>query len=113
VLRKIAVCKRVNTWVQIMDLSVSATGEVVSASVDSTARIWHSGKCTQVLQGHEGSVLAVLALPDGDMLTASSDKTIKRWQKGVCIGTLTGHSDSVRCLALMPGVGVSYPLAPL
>eukprot|EP00959_Pyramimonas_sp_CCMP1952_P137064 2868282-Pyramimonas_sp.AAC.1 len=68
--------------VQIMDVDVSASGEVLSASVDSTGRIWQGGQSKKVLTGHEGSVLAVLALPNGDVLTASSDKTIKQWQNG-------------------------------
>eukprot|EP00854_Cymbomonas_tetramitiformis_P016175 gene16175-19195_t len=57
----------------------------------------------QVLRGHEGSVLAVLGLPNGEILTASQDKTIRRWSGSQCTGVLQGHTDTVRALALLPG----------
>ena len=54
----------------ICALDVSPQGNfIVSGSWDSTARIWHIGKWESsiILEGHEGSVWAVLAY-DFDMI---------------------------------------------
>jgi phospholipase A-2-activating protein len=57
-----------------MAVAAAANGDVLSTSVDGTARVWRDGQCAQVLSGHEGSVLCVLPLPDGSVLTGGSDK---------------------------------------
>ena len=51
-------------------LDISPKGDfVVSGSWDGTARVWHIGKweCSAILEGHGGSVWAVLA-SDSDMI---------------------------------------------
>lgn len=49
-----------------------------------------------VLEGHEGPVQAVLALPDGTLLSGGSDGTIKLWSDNKCQHTFKGHTDTVR-----------------
>ncbi|KAK9806981.1 hypothetical protein WJX72_009418 [[Myrmecia] bisecta] len=91
---------------QVTGLAVLSNGDLVSASLDKTLRVWRNGKCLHVLEGHEGPVLCVLALPNGDILSGSGDKTIKLWSDYKCVHTFGGHTDTVRGLALIPGLGV-------
>ena len=52
----------------------------------------------RTLEGHEGAVLCLAALPgDGArLLSGSGDKTIRLWAEGRCAGVFTGHTDTVR-----------------
>jgi WD40 repeat protein len=55
---------------------------VVTASADSTARVWdaQSGKCLKVLQGHQKQVNSAAFSPDGQrVVTASWDHTARVW----------------------------------
>mmetsp|Transcript_870 Transcript_870/g.1758 ORF Transcript_870/g.1758 Transcript_870/m.1758 type:complete len:815 (-) Transcript_870:632-3076(-) len=85
----------------------AASGQLLSASWDKTARVWDKGVCIHTLIGHEAAVWSVLPLEDGTgrVLTASADRTIKLWEQDRCVKTFIGHSDVVRTLALVPGVG--------
>jgi hypothetical protein len=75
---------------------VTPDGDIVSASLDKTIRVWRGGQCVQVLEGHEAAVLCLLQLPNGDLLSGSGDCTIKVWSGGKCTHTIAAHSDSVR-----------------
>lgn len=55
----------------------------------------------EVLEGHEGPVQAVLALPDGSLLSGGSDATIKLWSGKQCRHTFRGHTDTVRWVLLL------------
>lgn len=81
---------------------VTPEGDIVSASLDKTIRVWRDGQCTAVLQGHEAAVLCLLQLPNGDLLSGSGDCTIRVWSGGKCTHTIPAHADSVRC-AKRPG----------
>ena len=83
------------------------SGTLLSASWDSTVRVWKEGACLRTLKGHEATVWAVLPLEDEAerILTASGDRTIKLWAGEACEHTYTGHADVVRSLAIASGVG--------
>lgn len=73
---------------------------LMSASADSTARIWHleSDSVSQVLAGHKGDVLAVAVRSDGQQaVTGSTDWTARVWdlRNGAEITVLRGHTDPV------------------
>lgn len=60
-------------------LDVSPDGAwIVSGSWDSSARVWSTGKwdCQAVLQGHQGSVWAVLAYDKETIVTGKSLYTL-------------------------------------
>jgi len=64
-----------------------------------------SGKDIGQLEGHRGSVKALLFWPDGSTLASgSSDQTIRLWDMATHqpVGTLGGHRDEVWRLALLP-----------
>ncbi|PSC75649.1 phospholipase A-2-activating [Micractinium conductrix] len=91
---------------QVSSVLVTPEGDVVSASLDKTIRVWRDGQCTATLEGHEAAVLCLAQLPNGDLLSGSGDCTIRVWSGGKCTATIAAHSDSVRGLALLPNVGV-------
>lgn len=76
---------------QVTSLSVTDSGDIVSGSLDKTARVWHGARCVTTLEGHEGPVLAVLALPgaeaEGGILTGSGDTKIRLWRGGKVVHT--------------------------
>jgi WD40 repeat protein len=66
------------------DLSTSPTGIVVSGSSDRTIKIWspNSSKpvCIQTLYGHEGTVTQVVDGHDGTLLSTSVDGSLRLWK---------------------------------
>ncbi|MBN3306153.1 phospholipase A-2-activating protein [Amia ocellicauda] len=83
-------------------LSAGKFGTLLSASWDTTAKVWLNDKCMMTLQGHTAAVWAVKIMPEqGLMLSGSADKTIKLWKAGRCERTYTGHEDCVRGLAVV------------
>lgn len=81
---------------QVTAVLVTPEGDIVSASLDKSIRVWRAGQCAAVLQGHEAAVLCLLRLPNGDLLSGSGDCTIRVWSDGKCTHTIPAHSDSVR-----------------
>ncbi|KAK2034265.1 hypothetical protein LX32DRAFT_552142 [Colletotrichum zoysiae] len=74
--------------------------QLVSASWDSTIKIWDSatGQCIQTLHGHTSGVLSIAMSSDSRHLASGSyDHTVKIWDSitGHCIKTLSGHTDRV------------------
>jgi WD40 repeat protein/ABC-type oligopeptide transport system ATPase subunit len=80
---------------------------VVTASGDSTARLWdtESGKEIAVLKGHTSLVSSAAFSPDGKrVVTASDDDTARLWdaESGKEIAVLKGHTDFVWSAAFSP-----------
>lgn len=81
---------------------------IVSASSDSTIRVWDATTGTQIghpLKGHKGCVNSAVFSPDGKKIaSASSDSTIRIWDAttGKQIGQLIGHTDNVLSAAFSP-----------
>ncbi|KAL8855717.1 MAG: hypothetical protein Q9178_007638 [Gyalolechia marmorata] len=83
-------------------LDVSQDGAyVVSGSWDSSARVWKVGKweCDAVLEGHQGSVWAVLAYDKDTIITGCADQIIRIFSStGKFLHTIKGSTDVVRAL---------------
>lgn len=91
--------------------SEAVQGRVVSASGDSTLRVWYvkTGRCLKVLQGHGAAVQCVAALPthhDGTerIVSGSFDMTLRIWdpQSGRCLQVLPDHTHRIRSVAALP-----------
>lgn len=78
---------------------------LVSGSWDGSARIWLVGKWgnESVLEGHEGSVWAVLAYDSETIITGSADKQIRIFHpSGKLLKTIRGSQDVIRALCRVP-----------
>ena len=80
---------------------------LVTASDDSTARVWNAedGSLLLTLSGHTGEVNTAAFSPDGKrIVTASKDKTARIWDadNGRSLATLTGDPSEVRTAAFSP-----------
>ena len=87
------------------------TGEIVSASLDTTLRVWKDGCCAMILEGHDGPVLCVTRVEDSSVfVSGSGDSTLRVWDLsidgGTCVSTMQGHTDTVRSVACVPGIGI-------
>jgi len=68
---------------EVIEASVSKDGEqLVSASLDGTARVWSSRSTVPVavLRGHNNTVVHALFGPPGRVVTASLDGTLRGWR---------------------------------
>ncbi|KAJ5586051.1 hypothetical protein N7450_005838 [Penicillium hetheringtonii] len=90
----------------ICALDVSPDGGwIVSGSWDSTARIWKVGQweTERILDGHEGSVWAVLAYDKNTIITGCADKIIRIFDTaGNLRGSVKNSDDVVRALCKAP-----------
>lgn len=73
---------------------------LVSASADSTARVWHASeeKCQHVLKGHEGEVRKAVASNDGALIvTVGDDRHVMVWDSisGECVWVQQVHTAPV------------------
>ncbi|KZF23070.1 PFU-domain-containing protein [Xylona heveae TC161] len=85
--------------------SLSDGGLIVSGGWDAQARVWKVGKweCEAVLEGHQGSVWAVLAYDKNTIITGCADKLIRVFtETGKLVKTIRGSSDVVRALCRLP-----------
>ncbi|KAL8945403.1 MAG: hypothetical protein Q9211_000068 [Gyalolechia sp. 1 TL-2023] len=83
-------------------LDASSDGKyIVSGSWDSSARVWGVGKweCDALLEGHQGSVWAVLAYDQDTIITGCADQSIRIFSPtGKFVHTIKGSTDVVRAL---------------
>ncbi len=80
---------------------------VVTASNDSTAKVWDvaTGNEVHTLAGHTDTVTSAAFSPDGKLVvTASDDSTAKVWDvaTGNEVHTLVGHTGAVYSVAFSP-----------
>ncbi|KAL8652450.1 MAG: hypothetical protein Q9210_002677 [Variospora velana] len=92
----------------VCSLDVSPDGRyIVSGSWDSSARVWSVGRweCDALLDGHQGSVWAVLAYDQDTIITGCADQSIRIFSPmGKFLHTIKGSSDVVRALCrVSPG----------
>ncbi|KAH0537464.1 hypothetical protein FGG08_005727 [Glutinoglossum americanum] len=87
-------------------LDVDPSGKlIVSGGWDGQARVWGVGKweCDGLLEGHEGSVWAVLAWSQEIIITGCADRLIRLFHpSGRLIRTIRGSTDVVRALCRLP-----------
>jgi WD40 repeat protein len=89
----------------VQSVALSPDGRLIlTASNDTTARLWEAatGKCLDVLMGHEEAVGVACFSPDGRLaVTGSEDKRVRVWDvaTGRCLHTFTGHVDRVRAVS--------------
>ncbi|MBZ0172753.1 MAG: serine/threonine protein kinase, partial [Phycisphaerales bacterium] len=93
-------------WIQSAAFSPDGT-RIVTASLDSTARVWDAGTGVSLteLTGHTGHVQSASFSPDGTrIVTASRDNTARVWDAatGQTLAELTGHTGSVLSAAFSP-----------
>ena len=79
--------------------------QIVSGSRNKTVKIWdvRSGKCTQILKGHNNCVNSVAISLDGKTVVSGSwDKTVKVWdiRSDKWVKTLRGHDDWVMSVVI-------------
>jgi WD40 repeat protein len=79
---------------------------VLTASRDSTAKVWRTGngQLLQTLVGHEAAVVDAAFSPDGKfIITASRDKTARLWSiDGRLLHILAGHTDVLTSAGFFP-----------
>ncbi|KAI9726949.1 MAG: hypothetical protein M1828_000297 [Chrysothrix sp. TS-e1954] len=81
------------------------TPYLASGSWDASARIWNveKGETVATLEGHQGSVWAVLAYDRQHVITACSDRHIRVFSiDGKLLNTIKGSTDVVRALCKLP-----------
>lgn len=92
----------------VRGVAVSSTGEVATASRDSTVIIWdvESAEPRMVLRGHDHFVNDLAFVGADTLVTASSDKTLRVWdvKSAQCVGLLAGHEAPV-CAVVAVGQG--------
>jgi len=88
----------------VMGLAYSSNGELVSASYDSSVKIWNTGNSTVTcnMVGHKGRVNCVCFSDDSSyVLSGGNDKSVIVWSKGnrvsefFCKAPVTALSSSV------------------
>ena len=91
----------------VRSVSVTPTGEVVTASRDASVRVWAPAgpgpgyECRRTLLGHSHYVGAVAANA-GTVVSGSNDKHVIVWDAdaGTPARVLDGHTDVVSCVAV-------------
>ncbi|KAA6423724.1 MAG: hypothetical protein FRX49_06295 [Trebouxia sp. A1-2] len=79
--------------------------DVITASVDGSARVWDMeiGDCVLLMEGHTAGVTDLAVANEGSMLvTSSADHTARVWtlDKGQCRAVLQGHTAAVNAVAV-------------
>lgn len=92
---------------QIMDLAFRNNGNLASASVDGSLRLWDVGAQEEIRQfyGQQDGLTSVAFCSDGKWLAAGSiDKVLRLWEveTGRLISTLEGHGATIWAVAFSP-----------
>ncbi|MFD1343310.1 c-type cytochrome [Litorisediminicola beolgyonensis] len=82
----------------VMDVAVSETGSLASASFDNAAARWTDGSPAW-LDGHEAAVNTVLFLDETTLVTGADDFDLILWRDGTLAARLEGHQGKVMNLA--------------
>lgn len=69
---------------------------LISASWDSSARVWANDAPKYTLDGHQAAVWDAKIVDESRFLTAGADKKILLWKNNVVDKTFVGHEDVVR-----------------
>lgn len=56
---------------QVTAVLAGAGGEIISASLDKSIKIWRMGKCFKTIEGHDAAVLCLALTPDGHILSGA------------------------------------------
>ena len=87
-------------------MAFDSTGQIlVSASYDTTARVWQTsdGQPLDILEGHNDLLRAVAIHPIGELIaTSSQDGVVNVWQEGNLLYTLNDFSGSVQSITFSP-----------
>lgn len=82
---------------------VFSKDRVLTASVDTTIRLWNSeNRCLRVFEGHSKPINNLVTDHDqSTVLSCSEDGTIRHWKlsTGECLQVFEAHTASVNCLA--------------
>ncbi len=86
----------------IMDIDVSPTGQIATASFDNAVGLW-DGTSALWLDGHEAAVNAVLFGQSGLIFSGGDDNSVRIWRPGSELVTLLeGHTAKVMAVAQSP-----------
>ncbi len=89
----------------IFHLDILRNGNLVSASKDTTMKIWDKNtfNCIRTLEGHTDCVQSLVTCYNGDIISVSNDRTIKIWNSdtGALKRTInTAHNGWITCIKL-------------
>lgn len=83
------------------------SGRVVSASTDTTLRVWNTylARCTTVWEGHTAQVTSLCVLSNGWVISSSIDCTLRLWEpnRHGCVKVLNGHEGPVSSVCALSG----------
>lgn len=87
----------------IMELDILPNGNLVSASKDTTLKIWNRDTYSHILtlSGHTDSVQSMIVVDDGNIVSVSNDRTIRVWnfETGELVRTIKqAHNGWVTCI---------------
>lgn len=89
----------------IMDIAVSATGQIATASFDNAVGVW-TESAPVWHDGHEAAVNAVLYWDDQTLISAGDDFTLRRWRGPEDHDMMGRHEGKIAALAASPQAGL-------
>jgi hypothetical protein len=98
-----------NTLLRVSALAVLEGGHLASGCEKGAVRMFYtdSGACRWYadLEGHQGPVRSLAALPRGLLASGSADTTVRVWSVAAraCVAVLRGHAGYVGGLTALPG----------
>jgi WD40 repeat protein len=91
----------------IKSIDVISSTQFITASSDTTIKIWSYGSSpalVRTLTGHTAGVNTVNSISTSTSVSGSSDNNVKVWRNsnGACLATLIGHTDDVLSVVGLP-----------